>query len=39
MRIKDMITQDENNWYFNKFSPLILLKMYRDNRREFEFLC
>ena len=21
MRIKDMITQDESNWYFNKFSP------------------
>ena len=22
MRIKDMITQDESNWYFNKFSPI-----------------
>ena len=21
MRIKDMITLDESNWYFNKFSP------------------
>ena len=27
MRIKDMITQDESYWYFNKFSPLLLLKM------------
>ena len=37
MRIKDMITQDESNWYFNKFSPLLLLKTYRDNKWEFEF--
>ena len=27
MRIEDMITQDESNWYFNKFSPLLPLKM------------
>ena len=26
MRIKDLITQDKSNWYFNKFSPLLLLK-------------
>ena len=23
MRIKDVITQDESIWYFNKFSPLL----------------
>ena len=39
MRIKDMITQDESNWYFNKLSPLLLLKTYRDNKWEFEFWC
>ena len=38
MRIKDMITQDESNWHFNKFSPLLLLKTYRDNKWEFEFI-
>ena len=38
MRIKDMITQDEFNWYFNKFPP-IELKTYRDNKWEFEFWC
>ena len=32
MRIKDMITQDESNRYFNKFSPLLLLKTYRNNK-------
>ena len=37
MRIEDMITQDKSNWYFNNFSPLLLLKMYRDNKWEFEF--
>ena len=37
MRVKDMITLDESNWYFNKFSPLLLLKTYRDNKWEFEF--
>ena len=26
MRIKDMITQHESNWYFNKVSPLLLWK-------------
>ena len=39
MRIKVMIILDECNWYFNKFSPLLLLKMYRDNKWEFEFRC
>ena len=39
MRIKDMITQDESNWYFNKLSPLLLLKTYRDNKWESEFWC
>ena len=39
MRIKDMITQDESKWYFIKFSPLCLLKMYTDNKWEFEFWC
>ena len=37
MRIRDMITLDESNRYFNKFSPLLLLKTYRDNKWEFEF--
>ena len=32
MRIKDMITQNESSWYFNKFSPLLLLKTYRDHK-------
>ena len=32
-----MITLDESNWYFNKFSPLLLLKVYSDNKWEFEF--
>ena len=39
MRIEDMITQDESNWCFNKFSPLLLLKTHRDNKWEFEFWC
>ena len=38
MRIKDMITQDESNWHFNKLSPLLLFKTYRDNKWEFEFI-
>ena len=38
MRIKDMITQDDCNWYFNKFSPLLLLETYMDSKWEFEFL-
>ena len=37
MGIEDMITQDESNWYFNEFSPLLLLKTYKDNKSEFEF--
>ena len=37
MGIEDMITQDESNWYFNEFSPLLLLKTYKDNEWEFEF--
>ena len=37
MKIKDMITLDESNWYFNKFSSLLLLKTYEDNKWEFEF--
>ena len=32
MGIKDVITQDESNWYSNKFSPLLLLKTYRDKQ-------
>ena len=34
MRIEYMIRKDESNWYFNKFSPLLLLKTYRDNKWE-----
>ena len=37
LRIEDMITQGESNWYFIKFSLLVLLKTYRDNKWEFEF--
>ena len=37
MIIKDIITQDESDWYLNKLSSLFLLKMYRDNEWEFEF--
>ena len=32
MRINDMITQDESNRNFDKFSPLLLLKTYMDNK-------
>ena len=35
MRIKDMITEDESNWHFSKFYPLILKKTYGDNKWEF----
>ena len=38
MRIDVMITEDESNWYFNKFSPIHLLRTYRDNIWEFKFL-
>ena len=38
MRIDVMITEDESNWYFNKFSPINLLRTYRDNIWEFKFL-
>ena len=34
MRIEYMIREDESNWYFNKFSRLLLLKTYRDNKWE-----
>ena len=29
----------KSTWYFNKFSPLLLLKTYRDNKWQFEFRC
>ena len=32
MRINDMNSQDESYWYFNKLSPLLLLKTYRDSK-------
>ena len=35
MRIERMITQDESNRHFNKFSLPLLLEMYGDNRTEF----
>ena len=31
MRIDCMIKEDERNWYFKKFSPLLLLKKYRES--------
>ena len=34
MKIEYMIREDESNWYFNKFFPLVLLKTYRDNKWE-----
>ena len=37
MRIEYMIREDESNWYFNKFSPLLLLKKYRDSKWESQF--
>ena len=35
--IEVMISKDESFWYFNKFSPLLLLKTYRERKWEFEF--
>ena len=35
-RIKVMIREDESFWYFNKFSPLLLLKTYGERKWEFE---
>ena len=35
MRIERMITEDESKWYFNKFSPPLLLEMYGNNKTEF----
>ena len=32
-----MITEDKSNWYFNKFSPLLLLKTQKVNKWEFGF--
>ena len=37
MRIEDLITQDESNLYFNKFSPLLLLKTNRDKNENLNF--
>ena len=37
MRIEYMIRENESNWYFNKFSPLLLLKKYRDSKWESQF--
>ena len=37
MRIEYMIREDESNWYFNKFSPLLLLKKYNDSKLESQF--
>ena len=37
MRIEYMIREDESNGSFNKFSLLLLLKMFRDDKREFAF--
>ena len=37
MRIEYMIREDESNWYFNKFSPVLLLKEYRDSKWESQF--
>ena len=37
LRIEVMIREDESNWYFNKFSPLLLLRMYRDSKWESQF--
>ena len=34
MRLEYMIREDVSNWYFNKFSPLRLLKKYRDCKWE-----
>ena len=37
MRIEVMIREDVSNWYFNKFSPLLLLKKYRNSKWESQF--
>ena len=37
MRIECMIREDECNWYFNEFSPLRLLKKYRNSKWESQF--
>ena len=34
MSIEYMIREDECDWYFNKFSQLLLLKKYRDSKLE-----
>ena len=34
VRIERMIREDESNWYSKKFSPLLLLKKYRDGKWE-----
>ena len=38
MRIEVKIREDDSNWHFNKFSPLLLLKKYRDSKWEYQFL-
>ena len=38
MRIEVKIKEDDSNWHFNKFSPLLLLKKYRDSKWESQFL-
>ena len=35
MRIEHVIREDESNWYFNKFSPLLVL--YKDSKWESQF--
>ena len=37
MRIEGIIREDESNWYFNKFSPRLLLINYRDSKWESQF--
>ena len=37
MRIEYMIREDDATWYFNKFSPPLLLKKYRGNKWESQF--
>ena len=38
IRIEVKIKEDDSNWHFNKFSPLLLLKKYRDSKWEYQFL-
>ena len=38
MRIEVKIKEDDSNWHFNKFSPLLLLKTLRDSKWESQFL-